>query len=206
MKLYLELGIPSFSSVWIGYHWVKQPHSLFDQCYIIDHDDDICEDVPEILCETEMTTEEYEEHYKAKNKVVDEGDTEEQDFNSDYVHIEKDNESVTDVKESMASKRDRNLPIHDNGSNPFIQGPILAAQGGAINDNVPKNTHVDLMDCVEMDENETLVASTKKNVVQNHESHAITVINSIFLTFYTCFTTSVFFFSRYFVINSSKAY
>ncbi|XP_026419856.1 uncharacterized protein LOC113315820 [Papaver somniferum] len=165
--------------VWIRYHWLKQPHSLCDQCYIIDHDDAICEEVVELLRERAMTVEEYEEHQKSKEFAEKKG----KDSGDETMRNEKEGDNMTEAEEERMTKRARNQPVQDNDSNPSIHGPILAVHGGAMS-GISNNTHPEVMDGVETGGSQQQYTDARKNLMHNPESHATEVINHKHLNLY----------------------
>ncbi|RZC57273.1 hypothetical protein C5167_004580 [Papaver somniferum] len=120
-----------------------------------------------------MTEEEYEAHCIAKNEVVN-GILEEKEKNDDdYVHVEKDIELLEDTDENRTTKRVRNQVIQTNGSNPYIQGPILAANGGGVNVVEANNTRDELMDVAESVANDPNDKNTKVDTMQNQGEHVV---------------------------------
>ncbi|XP_026459871.1 uncharacterized protein LOC113360589 [Papaver somniferum] len=78
---------------------------------------------------------------------------------------------MIDVEEERSVKRARNQIIHDNGSNPFIQGPIIATHGGVMGDTT-MNSNAEIMDGVETGENDKQCVKAGKNHIHNQGNHA----------------------------------
>lgn len=158
--------------VWIRYHWVKQPHSLCDQCYRVIHDDATCEEVVEKLRERAMTEEEYEEYCKEKRKDAENDKDMDENGTLEKSHVTESSEN----DEAPNAKRARKHTIQDNGSNPSLNRPILAEHGvGGGTEKTTKLSTVETMDVIRMDEYEVHIAGAEKNPLQSLENHALLV-------------------------------
>ncbi|XP_026379094.1 uncharacterized protein LOC113273666 [Papaver somniferum] len=117
-----------------------------------------------------MTQDEYEEHCMAKSKLVIASNVGTVENEDGFIHVENDAESLEEAEDQRITKRSRNQVIQDNGSNPSIEGPILANHGGTSNDDATQNTYAEQIDEVEMDTREIFVADTKIESMKNQRS------------------------------------
>lgn len=62
LKRRKQWNINSGKAVQIRYHWDKQPHSFFQECYTVDHNDEGCAGIVAELNEDVMIDEKYARH------------------------------------------------------------------------------------------------------------------------------------------------
>ncbi|XP_026457263.1 uncharacterized protein LOC113357981 [Papaver somniferum] len=109
------LRTTSGGEAWVKYYWEKQPYNVCDQCFVIDHSDDNCEQIAQQLQLDSMSAEEYEAWSLEQEEDFVDGAAPE--GNNGDVNINGENGLGTLITSTSVTSQDGSLLVDNFGEN-----------------------------------------------------------------------------------------